>query len=147
MVRTKRHGIEGYTGSGYGDCGAVPTVSIHRGDIPNVTSDSTSVTIAGGCSANGGDVRVVVQSGDNIVSPPQDDLRITCSSGSWEVTGLDLTSLVGGQEVLTIMVTHYDSERRMGVASTTINNFCPDNYVAVPARVMQLLPSVWLNTR
>ena len=49
-------GIKIYAGSGYGNCGAVPTVSIHRGDIPNVASDSTSVTITGDCSADDGNV-------------------------------------------------------------------------------------------
>ena len=89
-----------------------------------------------------------MESGDDLVSGAA--ICASGSSGSWEVMGLDLTSLVGGQEVLTIMVTHYDSESRMGEASTTINNFCPDNYVAVPAlsgNYVNKLPSVWLNTR
>ena len=119
-----------------------PTVSIHRGDFGNLGGDfddlnsdkGNALVLTGECSSIRG--RIVFSVSGNVNGSPYSVQRTTtCQSDStWGRENINLSPFVNGKEILSIKVSHFDSDGRPATeATSTINNFCPDNYVALPA--------------
>ena len=128
----------------YGACGAVPTVSIYGGGISNAKDGLNRINLQGECSDDDGDVVVEVFNGDLSVMKMKKTL--TCGSGAskkWEgrikLTGTDMAPALGvggevtNKNVFRVRVTHADGDGRRAFVFSTFNNFCPDNYIAVPS--------------
>ena len=117
----------GYTKSG-ATCSLSSAVTIHRGDIPNLRGATKGMTFGGDCSGTGS-FRVEIFEG-NYMRPFKWKDSHCGNDKTWEVSNWNLKSLLKttiGKEILKIKVSHEGA-----TATTTINNFCPNHYVAVP---------------
>ena len=128
------------TDGSYGSCGVPPTVSIDRGNIPNISlsvflSDD-GLTLGGACSIDGGNVRVTLSINDfeNFKAKATDST--SCTGSSWKKgIGITVPYLSGESEkTWKIEVIHSDADGRTATAVSTINRLCPDHYVLIPAR-------------
>ena len=123
----------------YGSCGVPPTVSIDRGNIPNISvsvflSDD-GLTLGGACSIDSGDVEVTLSINDFENFKAIATGSASCTGGGWE-KGIDITvPYMSGEPEKTwkIEVTHSDADGRTATALSTVNRLCPDHYVLVPA--------------